>query len=136
MEQYAYLSPEWLEAVREVRSRYAGSHEPLPPLIVNYTISDIPGYDGAAEFHSDARSRLYFERGHRPDAAWSISTDYTTAREVYRDTSLGMNQLTDAYEAGTLTVEGDLEAIREAFADAVRAVGYLEVLDEIAAFTA
>ena len=136
MEQHEYLSAGWLEAVREVRARYAAGHKPLPPLLVNFSISDIPGYDDEAHFHSDARSPLYFEPGHVDAAVWTVVTDYATAREIYRDTSMGLDRVAQAYEDGSLAIEGDVEAIREAWADAIRARDYLEVYDAIAALTA
>jgi hypothetical protein len=136
MEQHEYLSPGWLEAVRAVRADYASHHEALDPLIVNYTITDVPGHDGDAHFHSDARSPLYYEPGHHADAAWAVSTDWATAREIYQDTSWGLDRMSAAYEDGTLVIVGDAEAIRQAWADAIRARDYMEVLDRIAAFTA
>lgn len=136
MEKHEYLSPGWLEAIREVRARYASTHDTLSPLIVNFTISDVPGHDGAAEFHLDARSPLYYEPGHHADPAYAIATDYATAKEIYGDTTWGMEKLTAAHEAGTLTLDGDPDEVREAWADAIRARDYMEVLDEIAQLTA
>ena len=49
---------------------------------------------------------------------------------------MGLNRLSEAFDDGSLAIEGDVEAIREAWADAIRARDYLEVYDAIAALTA
>ena len=49
---------------------------------------------------------------------------------------MGLDRVAQAYEDGSLAIEGDVEAIREAWADAIRARDYLEVYDAIAALTA
>ena len=105
-QQYQYLSPEWLEAVRNLREQYRTAKGPEEPILVNYTITDVPFIGGdPAEFHLDVRSPLFYEPGHIAAPNLSISTDYETARTLYSDASWNLSGIRETFTDGLLNTE-------------------------------
>lgn len=132
MASYPYLSPDWIEAVRKIRMRHAEDSTPYPPVVVNYTVSDIPFLDGgSADFHTDVRSPHFFERGHQADAALTVRTDYETARNIYRDATWSLDRLREGYRSGAIEMEGDIELIPEWWTEVVSHPDQVAMYDEI-----
>jgi hypothetical protein len=137
MQPHQYLSPEWLEAVRGLREQYRATKGPDEPLLVNYTITDVPFIDGeSASFHLDVRSPLFYEPGHVDEPDLSIVTDYETARTAYRDSSWNLDSIRKGYASGRLQVEGDLDRIPEWWVEVVQDPEHIAVWDQIMMVTA
>jgi hypothetical protein len=137
MKQHQYLSPEWFDAVRGLRQQYRATKGPDEPLLVNYTITDVPFIDGeSASFHLDVRSPLFYEPGHveKPDL-WVV-TDYETARRTYRDNSWSLDSIREGYESGLLQVEGDLDRVPEWWIEVVQDSEHIAMWDQIMMVTA
>lgn len=136
MEKFDYLSADWIEESRKIRGSYRTEHGESHTLVANYTIKDIPFLDGGtAEFHLDLQSPLFYEQGHSESADFDVKTDYQTARMLYHDTSWGLNQLQDAYDDGSIQIEGAIDELREFWADVIRQPGHIEMYDRIMEFT-
>lgn len=133
MASHKFLSPEWVEAVTEIRQRHASRSEHYPRAVINHTITDVPSLDGGtADFHTDIRSPHFFERGHAAEGAeLTIRTSYETARGLYRDGSWNLQRLRDAYADGSLEVDGDLELIPEWWQEVVTHPAEMMMYDEI-----
>lgn len=137
MQPHPYLSPEWLEAVRGLREQYRAKKGPDEPLLVNYTITDVPFIDGeSAHFHLDVRSPLFYEPGHVDEPDLSIVTDYETARNAYRDSSWNLDSIRKGYASGHLQVEGDLDRIPEWWVEVVQDPEHISLWDQIMMVTA
>lgn len=136
MEKFEFLSPAWFEATRAVRGEYRSSHETKHGLVGNLTITGVPSLNGgAAVFHVDLRSPLFYEVGHVENADFSLTTDFETAREVYQDASWGLVRLQDGYADGTIQATGDIDAIRDFWIDVIRDPDHVTVFDQIMEFT-
>jgi hypothetical protein len=137
MISYPYLSPDWIEAVGEIRKRRVEVNASYPQFVVNYTISDIPFLDGGtADFHTDIRSPHFFERGHDADASLTVRTDYETARRIYRDSTWSLDRLRESYGSGAIAIEGDLELIPQWWTEVVSSPDQVAMYDEIMMMTA
>lgn len=137
MEKFDYLSADWIEESRKVRGAFRTEHGETHRGVANYTITDVPFLDGGtAEFHIDLQSPLFFEKGHVESADFDVKTDYQTARMLYDDNSIGLNDLQDAYADGSVQIEGSVDELREFWADVIRKPGHIEMYDRIREFTA
>lgn len=104
MAKYPFLSDDWFDAVEQLVA-----DNPLAmeggALVVNYVVTESPF--GDREFHSTSvDGRGGFGRGHREGADVTITTEYTTAREIFTsdDPSAGMQ----AYMAGKVKTQGEV----------------------------
>jgi hypothetical protein len=137
MASYPYLSPEWIEAVREIRGHHAAHLADRPRIVVNYTITDIPFLDGGTgQYHTDVRSPHFFEPIHDNDAALAVRTDYETARRLFRDSTWNLERLREGYRSGSIEIEGDIDLIPEWWTEAVGNPDELAMYDEIMMVTA
>ena len=137
MTKHEFLSADWIEASRKVRSDYSVSHDDVPPWVANYTISNVPFLDGAtAEFNLDMRSPLFYQSGHVDDPTFTVASDYETAKEIYHDRSWGWDSLQDAYADGRVQITGPVDELREFWADVIREPAHMEMYDKIVEFTA
>lgn len=111
MAAYQFLSPEWLEASREVREEYA-EQAPPPPVTMrmNLVVNDVPFGDGSVDAHLDTTSGdLVLEQGHLDEADLKITIDYDTAKAILIEGNpqAGMQ----AFMAGRIRVEGDMSKL-------------------------
>ena len=136
MPSHQFLSDEWIEEVRALKSSATATAVDAPGMVVNATITDVPFGGGTLELHSDRGPMLGWQAGHTVGATLSIVVDYHTARALVLDSSDGMAVLDQATRTGALRIEGDSAALRQWFAtrstgpeaatveDAVRAITY------------
>jgi hypothetical protein len=109
---YPFLSDDWLAAVREIVD---AQHVEIPPhaeLTINLVVTETPfGEDrllhmGAREGHAD------WGPGHDDNADLTLTTDYTTAREIFMsgNPQAGMQ----AFMEGKVKIQGDLTKLMAA----------------------
>jgi len=105
--QHPFLTEEWISAAREIRARYADQAPTTSASVrVNLNISEVPFGDGIVPAHLDTSSgRLEMELGHLEQADATVTTDYTTAKNlvVYQD----QTALMQAFMGGKVKVQGD-----------------------------
>jgi hypothetical protein len=109
--RYPFLSDEWRVAVRRLVDEAAGSPLDQPGLVVNATITGVPFGPGTLELHSGRGPVVGWEPGHVDDAAFSLTTDYYTAKALVLDPSQSSDALAQATSIGTLKVTGDPEEL-------------------------
>jgi hypothetical protein len=105
--QHPFLSEEWITAAREIRARYAEQAPTTSASVrVNLNISEVPFGEGSLPAHLDTTSgRLEMELGHLDEADATVTTDYTTAKNlvVYQD----QGALMQAFMGGKVKIQGD-----------------------------
>ena len=107
-ERHAFLSDEWIEAVRALRAEYADRvPESPPPVRINVVITGCPHHDGDLLGHIDTtQGQVLIERGHLDRPELTITLDYETAYTLFvsRDPQASMR----AFFSGKILVEGDV----------------------------
>jgi hypothetical protein len=105
---YAFLSPEWVAAAREIRERHAVDAMPISTAVtINLIVNDGPFGDGPITSYVDTTSgSLVMELGQLDTADVTITTDYETAKALFlaTDPAAGMQ----AFMAGKLVVQGEM----------------------------
>lgn len=129
-----FLSPAWFDAVRSIRARHADVHGAAGSYRTNHTVTNVPEY-GTVEFHLDLGDDVFYEPGHVEDADLSVTYDYDTARAIYLDRSIRLEELRDADIDGRVTFVGDPVVMRDYWTEVVGHAGHLGMFDEIAAAT-
>ena len=106
-----FLSPEWIDAAREIRERYSADTAPIEVTVkVNQVITEVPFGDGELHAHIDtSNGDLDLELGHLDGPDATITLSYETARAflVERDPAKVMQ----AFMSGGIQVDGDLMKI-------------------------
>lgn len=106
-----FLSPEWIDAAREIRERYSADTAPIEVAVkVNQVITEVPFGDGELHAHIDtSNGDLDLELGHLDGPDATITLSYETARAflVERDPAKVMQ----AFMSGGIQVDGDLMKI-------------------------
>jgi len=132
---FAFLSPEWIEAAREIRERYSSQTAPIEVAVrVNQVVTDVPFGDGELHAHIDTSSGdVALELGHLDEPDATITLNYETARAllVERDPAKVMQ----AFMSGGIQVEGDLMKIMAMQASTPQDDLALQVAEEILAIT-
>jgi SCP-2 sterol transfer family len=105
---YQFLSAEWIEAAREIRTRYQGELPDVTASVrINQVITDVPFGDGTVNAFIDTSSgEMVLELGELDDPDAVLMTDYVTARAllVDRDPAVAMQ----SFMAGKIRVQGDI----------------------------
>jgi hypothetical protein len=133
---FQFLSPEWIEAAREIRARYESELPEVTVAVrVNQVVTEVPFGDGVVHAYIDTTAgQVEFELGQldEPDAV--IHADYEAARALLldRDVALVMPMML----SGRIMIQGDLMKLL-AMQTAVPSTALSEqVAAEIAAITA
>jgi hypothetical protein len=106
--RYAFLSDEWLEAVRALRDEYVASGASAPvELRANLVVTEVPFSDEPVLAHVDtSRGGLVVEAGHLDAADLRVQVDYATAKALLVD---GNPQAAmGAFLEGKVRIEGDV----------------------------
>lgn len=106
MSKYQFLTPEWVEAAKAIRSEYSGSASPHP-VKANLIITDVPFGDGEAKAYLDGTGEgLDVGLGEIEGAELTMTVDYDTAKAIIVDGNpqAGMQ----AFMAGKIKVAGDM----------------------------
>ncbi len=105
---YPFLSDQWIQAVRDIRHKYADSVPTIEILIrINVVTTKVPFGDGTVSAYIDTSSgALDMELGSLDDADLTITTEYEIARAVFveQDPTASMQ----AFMSGRIKVEGDI----------------------------
>ena len=108
MTTYAFLSPEWIAAARELRAMHQS--EAVPPstaIRMNLTVEGVPHGDGTLAAHVDTTGGLVeIDLGHLETAEVKVTLDYDTARAVLVDNNA--EAAMGAFMAGRVRIEGDM----------------------------
>ena len=105
---YPFLSPEWMEAAKAIREKYADqSSEITISVRMNHVITDAPFEGGEVKLFLDTSSgSLVMEPGELDTPDLTLTTDYDTAKKIFvdQDQAAGMQ----AFMAGKIKVQGDM----------------------------
>lgn len=105
---HPFLSDEWIEAARAVRSEYDDRLPPPPlPVRANVVVTEMPHGPGRLNGHIDTSGgQLTVEHGHIEAPDLTVTVDYATARSAFVVQDL--QALMQAFFAGKILVEGDV----------------------------
>ena len=105
---YPFLSDEWIQAVRDIRHKYADSVPTIEILIrINVVTTKVPFGDGSVSAYIDtSRGTLDMELGSLDAADLTITTEYEIARSVFVDQDPTASM--QAFMSGRIKVEGDI----------------------------
>jgi hypothetical protein len=134
MPTHPFLSPEWIDAAREIRARRAGNPIDQPGFVVNATITDVPFGEGRIEVHSEHGPVIGWEPGHQDGAELSFTVDYSLARQLVIEDDLDV--LAQASASGALRMDGDVAHLRSWWATRVANPDAVALDDELRAMTA
>ena len=105
---YPFLSPEWMEAAKAIREKYADQASAITVSVrMNQVITDVPFGDGDVKLFLDTSSgTLEMESGELETPDLTLTTDYDTAKKIFvdQDQAAGMQ----AFMAGKVKVQGDM----------------------------
>lgn len=111
MTTYRFLSPEWIEAVGQLKRGREGSSLDAEGMVVNATITGVPFGGGTIEVHSSHGPVLGWEPGHTGQAELAFVVDYFTAKALVIDPSPDFHALSQSIANGALVVEGDRDRL-------------------------
>lgn len=105
---YPFLSDEWIQAVRDIRHKYADSVPPVEILIrINVVTTKVPFGEGTVSAYIDtSKGVLDMELGALESADLTITTEYEIARAVFVDQDPTASM--QAFMSGRIKVEGDI----------------------------
>jgi putative sterol carrier protein len=135
MATYEFLSDEWLNEARSIRSEFDGKGGAISHAIkMNLVIAAVPFGEGAVDAHVDTTSgELVIDTGHIDPVDLTVSLDYDVAKAILVE---GNPQAgIQAFMSGKIKVEGDiakLMALQSMAPDPVAA----EIASRILAMTA
>jgi hypothetical protein len=108
VQQYPFLSEEWLAEARKVRAEFKGRIPELPVRVrMNQIIRDVPFGQGTINAHLDTSSgELELDTGHLDSPDLTITIGYDTAKALFVDgDAQGAMQ---AFLGGRMKVDGDI----------------------------
>ncbi len=118
MTSYAFLSPDWVEAAKELRAEYADRlPDPAVEARINVIVTDVPHRDdGQMMGHIDtANGETIIEEGHLEDPELSVTVDYETAKAAF--VTRDQQKVMEAFFGGKILVEGDASRLLALQAD-------------------
>lgn len=108
---YQFLSPEWLDAARAIRAKYADDEPATTTTIrMNQYVTDVPGRDDAMSVFLDTSSGHFeLDEGELEAPDVTVTTDWQTARAIFvgKDIAAAMS----AFLEGRIKIQGDLMAL-------------------------
>jgi putative sterol carrier protein len=107
-EQYEFLSPEWMDAVRRLREEMPPPDSPPPVTMkMNVVVIDTPFATGDMKGHVDTSDGEFLvEEGHIDGADLTITVEYATAKAIFVEQDL--TAAMQAFMAGKVKVQGDI----------------------------
>ena len=108
MNQYPFLSDEWLAESRKIREEYRDRVPKIPVTVrMNQIINEVPFGDGVIHAYVDTSSgQLDIETGHLESPDLTVTLSYGTAKAILidGDAQAAMN----AFLGGRIKVDGDV----------------------------
>ncbi len=105
---YPFLSDEWLEQARAIRTEFAGAGSPIPHVVrMNLKVTEVPFGEGTIDAHLDTSSgEAELDTGHLEGPDLTVTVDYATAKAILVEGNpqAGMQ----AFMQGKIRVEGDM----------------------------
>jgi SCP-2 sterol transfer family len=104
--KHQFLSDDWFVEVENLVEKLGADAPPQANLMVNLVITETP-FGEERQMHMGARDgKGEWGIGHRGDAEVTLTTDYTTAKQVFasNDPNAGMQ----AFMQGKVRVQGDM----------------------------
>lgn len=104
---FTFLSPEWFEAMHELRERY-GDAVPSVEMVVrmNLVVADAPFEPGYVHAHVETSAgQPRVDEGHLEVADLTVSVDYATAKALLVEGK--PEAAMQAFLTGRISVEGD-----------------------------
>ena len=108
MQQYPFLSDEWLAEAKKVRAEFRGRTPDVPVRVrMNQIIEDVPFGGGTIRAHLDTSGgELEIDTGHLESPDLTITIGYETAKALFVDgDTQGAMQ---AFLGGRIKVDGDI----------------------------
>lgn len=105
---YAFLSPEWIEAAKAVRAKYADEAAKVSTIIrLNGVVTETPFGKEPLSVQLDTSSGIvHLDLGLLDNPDLTITTDYDTARKIFvEQDQAGAMQ---AFMGGRIKVQGDM----------------------------
>jgi hypothetical protein len=139
VQQYPFLSDEWLAEARKVRAEFRGRAPGVPVSVrMNQIIDDVPFGGGTIKAHLDtSRGELEMDTGHLESPDLTITIGYATAKALFVDgDTQGAMQ---AFLGGRIKVDGDITkliALQNAGASAAADSVAREMASRLQAMTA
>ena len=112
MAEHPFLSPEWIEAARELRAEYSDQlPEPVVAARINVVITEIPhGDSNVMEGHIDTTAgETIIEYDHLDTPDLTVTIDYDTAKAAF--VTRDQEALMQAFFGGKILVEGDVSKL-------------------------
>jgi hypothetical protein len=133
---HLFLSDEWIEAARGIRTRHESAVPPIPVAVrVNVVAVGVPFGEGTVRAHIDTSGgSLQMELGAIDSPDVTVTTDYETARTLFVDQDPASTM--QAFMSGRIKVEGDISRIMMLQMSVPQDDRALEVAAEIRAITA
>jgi putative sterol carrier protein len=105
---HQFLSAEWMDAVREIRAKYADQAAPVPYKVkLNQVITGVPFGEGEVHLSVDTTDgTMNMQEGHLDDAEVTLTTDYDTAKAIIVDQDQAAAM--QAFMSGKIKVQGDM----------------------------
>lgn len=111
MENYLFLSDEWVEQARKIREEYASTPANVAHQVrMNLVITEVPFSEASIDAHLDTSSgTLQLDVGHIDPVDLAVTVDYDTAKSILVDNNpqAGMQ----AFMAGKIRVDGDMSKL-------------------------
>ena len=108
MNQYLFLSDEWLAESRKIREEYRDRVPQIPVTVrMNQIINEVPFGEGVIRAHVDTSSgQLEIDTGHLESPDLTVTLNYDTAKAILidGDPQAAMN----AFLGGRIKVDGDI----------------------------
>jgi putative sterol carrier protein len=108
---YPFLSPEWMDAAKEVRAKYADRATKVTTVIrMNQVITAVPDHVGQGDiiksYLDTSSGDVVMELGELDAPDLTVTTDYDTARKIFveQDQAAGMQ----AFMSGKIKIQGDM----------------------------
>jgi putative sterol carrier protein len=107
-EQYVFLSPEWLAAVRRLRAEMPPPEaEPPVTMKMNVVVIATPFESGDMKGHVDTSDgELLVEEGHLDGPDLTVTIEYDTAKALFVDQDV--TAAMQAFMSGRVKVQGDI----------------------------
>lgn len=105
---HAFLSPEWIEAAKAIREKYADEAAKVSTVIrLNGIVTETPFGNDPLSIQLDTSSGIvHMELGLLDNPDLTITTDYETARKIFvEQDQAGAMQ---AFMGGRIKVQGDM----------------------------
>jgi hypothetical protein len=138
LNQFPFLSDEWLAESRKIREEYRDRVPKMPVTVrMNQIIKEVPFGDGVIHAHVDTSSgQLDIDTGHLEAPDLTVTLNYDTAKAILIDGDAGAAM--NAFLGGRIKVDGDITkmlALQSGAAGSSSDLGAAELVKRIQAIT-